>query len=570
MSKKTPLSRATGVCVLWMAMGLATPTQAKFAPRGHLPFAEIASGGLVASTHASVVDRDFATKGSSLRSAALVRHRGLRLTAESESPRLSQAGLRAHFAQVISILQEQSEKSLAVAVERLRKANGDGWSRTEHERWSTILRVNRTLQIERLRQYARRSLFPINEHHSSGPIPIFVDRHDTACAVGHLMRQSGWNEAVDEIARHNKHVYVLDVHDGPLVQWVLQSGLTEEEAALIQPVYFPGCRPFADLNLDGGVDWSDAQVRDLSGWDFRGMDLTGAFDPMEFAWPCNYNLNCANLSGQNLANAALSYSTFTDADLSEAVVTGARFNTSLGFTKEQLYSTASYQAKDLSGIELPGSDLSGWDLIGQNLANANLYESNLIDADLTLADTRGAMYLDLEGAVSRNAILADGTIIGLDLAAGEKMLVRDYDRLWDSTSELSIPVTIGDHLTMAESSIVQLLFDADPWGSLISFQPNIRVELDGALELTFTTNVDLATQVGRTLRLFNWSGTLPVGQFKIRSPYVWDVSQLYTSGDVTLVAVPEPSAAMFLMIGTFGFAFRSTIFRSKRIIRASS
>jgi uncharacterized protein YjbI with pentapeptide repeats len=640
---------------------------------GRQSYAGIASHGLVAWAHASLVDGGFATKGSSvLRSAALVRQRGLRLAAQSESPGLSQAGLRAHFSQVISILHEQSEKSLVVAVERLRKAHGDGWSRTERERWSTMLRVNRALQIERLRQYARRGLFPINEHHSSGPIPIFVDRHDTACAVGHLMRESGCSDAVEEIARRNNHVYVSDVQDGLLVEWVLQSGLTQEEAALIQPAYGPSCQAFADLNLDGVVDGSDAEVRDLSGWDFRGMDLTGAFDPMEFTWPCDYNLTGANLSGQNLANAALINTTLTGAILTDAVVTGAWFNTSLGFTKEQLYSTASYramdlqgiglggdlhhfvpfvsdlagwdfagqnltsarldrsdlsetdfrganltgadlgestltnadftgaviagaylssssseeiasggltreqiystasyQAKDLRGIGLPESDLGGWDFSGQNLTSAALYGSDLSEADfsganltkaffsraaltnanLTGADTRGAYNLNLTNAVARNSILPNGRIKGLELAAGEKMLVRDYDGVADSSSELPIPVTIEDHLRTAEGSILELLFDADPWDSLVLFEHGIPVQLDGALELTFANDVDVATQVGRNLRLFNWTGVSPSGQFEIRSPYIWDVNNLYTTGEVRLIAVPEPSATSILFVG---------------------
>jgi uncharacterized protein YjbI with pentapeptide repeats len=36
----------------------------------------------------------------------------------------------------------------------------------------------------------------------------------------------------------------------------------------------------------------------------------------------------------------------------------------------QLYSTASYQAHDLTGIRLFG-DLSGWNFAGQNLTNAS-------------------------------------------------------------------------------------------------------------------------------------------------------------------------------------------------------
>jgi hypothetical protein len=70
-------------------------------------------------------------------------------------------------------------------------------------------------------------------------VPIFVDNHDTACAVGHLMRESGWGDAVAAIERANNFVYVTDVRHGALVDWVLVSGLTQEEAALIQPSYYP-------------------------------------------------------------------------------------------------------------------------------------------------------------------------------------------------------------------------------------------------------------------------------------------------------------------------------------------
>jgi uncharacterized protein YjbI with pentapeptide repeats len=54
------------------------------------------------------------------------------------------------------------------------------------------------------------------------------------------------------------------------------------------------------------------------------------------------------------------------------IVTGASFlcTASGGITKEQLYSTASYQQKNLHGTNFYYNDLSGWDLSGQNLTNA--------------------------------------------------------------------------------------------------------------------------------------------------------------------------------------------------------
>ena len=42
----------------------------------------------------------------------------------------------------------------------------------------------------------------------------------------------------------------------------------------------------------------------------------------------------------------------------------------IGITTAQLYSTASYQAHDLTGIGLGGNNLAGVNLAGQNLTNA--------------------------------------------------------------------------------------------------------------------------------------------------------------------------------------------------------
>jgi hypothetical protein len=94
---------------------------------------------------------------------------------------------------------------------------------------------------------------------------------------------------------------------------------------------------------------------------------------------------------------------------------------------------------------------------------------------------------------------------------------------------------------MEHGSVLRLLFEADPWDSLISFESGIAVQIGGSLELTFANGVDLATQAGRTLRIFDWTGVSRIGQFEIRSPYVWDVTNLYTTGQVTLISVPEPS-----------------------------
>jgi uncharacterized protein YjbI with pentapeptide repeats len=241
-------------------------------------------------------------------------------------------------------------------------------------------------------------------------------------------------------------------------------------------------------------------------------------------------------------------------DFSDAIVTGAGFGetTGGGFTKEKLYSTASYQAKDLRGIRLEQNDLTGWNFSGQNLSNAALEGAVLTRADLTGADTRGAQGLNLTAAISRNAILPGGNVAGLELATSESLYIRDDDGVpnWlpnGRAPRSPIAVTIQDRMTLADGSALQLIVEADAWDSLISFEPQIPVQLGGILDLRFAHDVDLTSQVGRTLRLFNWTGVTPSGRFEVRSQYVWDLSNLYTTGEVTLTAVPEPSASSLLV-----------------------
>lgn len=119
---------------------------------------------------------------------------------------------------------------------------------------------------------------------------------------------------------------------------------------------------------------------------------------------------------------------------------------------------------------------------------------------------------------------------------------------------------------MSEGGNLQLLFDADAWDSVISFQPGIPVTVGGNLELSFATDVDLTSQIGRTFRIFEWTGVNPAGQFRIASPYTWDSSHLYTTGEVTLTGVPEPSARALLSLAAVG----GTLARRRRIAQSVS
>lgn len=272
---------------------------------------------------------------------------------------------------------------------------------------------------------------------------------------------------------------------------------------------------------------------DLSGWDFSGQDLTRAY---------------------------LAESNLTGADFTGANVTRAIFERAIGFTPEQLYSTASYQQKDLRSFSVSHVDVSGWDFSEQNLQNADFDDAIYIGTNLTAADTRGGQFFEFSTALSRNTIAPDGTLTDLALADGDRLVIRDYDgdaHENDPYTIPPIPISARGSAKIATGGTLQLAFEADDWNSTITFESGIPVTLGGVLELTFTADTNVAGQIGRTFLVFNWNGVAPTGEFDVESPYVWDTSKLYTTGEITLAAVPEPAGMALLVVAIlFAIALR--------------
>lgn len=263
---------------------------------------------------------------------------------------------------------------------------------------------------------------------------------------------------------------------------------------------------YAQGNLRG-IELSE---NDLSQWDFSEQDLRGT----------------------DLQESDLTATIFSGADIRE---TNLRGTTSLGFTPEQLYSSASYQQGDLSGIDFSKNDLSGWDFSNQKLTETNFSLSDNTDADFSRADLRGTYpgrgNVNFDTAITTNTILKDGAIAGFNLAMNEWMLVRDYH------GSTPIAIQVQQEFALDPASTLHFLLADEEWGSTISFDSEIPVSLNSAtLNLDFATNVEVTSQVGRTFRLFDWTGVTPVGEFTVSSDYVWNLFNLYSTGEVTLLA----------------------------------
>ena len=288
-------------------------------------------------------------------------------------------------------------------------------------------------------------------------------------------------------------------------------------------VQLPSTRSFKERNLKG-VGFGNT--------DFRGIDLS-RFD-LSGAW----------------FDGALDGADFTDAE-----ILGTTFSDGINsLSAEQLYSTASYKRKNLAGIGLDDMRIDGWDFSGQDLENGDFEETRFADTDFTdaflvntdfedttvvrttfdRADLRDAEDVWQAERDSRNVIRVDGTIHGLSLRANETLIVRDYAK----------KISIKQDWTMAADSGLELRLRSSEWGSTITVPSDMNPQLDGTLRLTLDQDANVQELVGLTLDAFDWeSAPSEASQFAMLETdvgYIWDLRDLYSTGEVTIRAVASP------------------------------
>jgi hypothetical protein len=102
-------------------------------------------------------------------------------------------------------------------------------------------REARAQLLDMLAEYRRAGRFPHN-HVQAGLTPVFRDEHRSLCAVGYLIARSGRGDIVDAVAGRLNLGSIPDIATdsvlGPrLAQWLVDHGITLQEAAQIQPMY---------------------------------------------------------------------------------------------------------------------------------------------------------------------------------------------------------------------------------------------------------------------------------------------------------------------------------------------
>ena len=121
--------------------------------------------------------------------------------------------VRAHLAQVLGVLNDARTGELT----------------------SDQLRSRNEL-IAVLSDYAQQGRFPIN-YYRHERIPVFIDEHDTHCAVGYLMQHTGHEAMAQRIAAANNYAWVREITDPELGAWQIASGFSLDELKLIQGAY---------------------------------------------------------------------------------------------------------------------------------------------------------------------------------------------------------------------------------------------------------------------------------------------------------------------------------------------
>ena len=133
---------------------------------------------------------------------------------------------------------------------------------------------------------------------------------------------------------------------------------------------------YSDFNFDQLSSTKSYKNKDLSGVGFAGCDFSNG-----------------NFLDQNLTKSIFRYAVFTNADFTNAILNGADFTSVKGFTKWQLYSTKSYELKDLSKFTFSfygadsstfvGSEFGKYNLKNTAFRNVNFTSSNFANADLS-------------------------------------------------------------------------------------------------------------------------------------------------------------------------------------------
>ena len=100
------------------------------------------------------------------------------------------------------------------------------------------LSQNRAANLARFRVYQSKGVFP-NNTYTDGKLNVWLDESGNLCAAATIIKLSGQDDLVQRTADQTNFIRLIDVTQGPLMDWILTSGLTQDELAAIQEPMMP-------------------------------------------------------------------------------------------------------------------------------------------------------------------------------------------------------------------------------------------------------------------------------------------------------------------------------------------
>lgn len=99
----------------------------------------------------------------------------------------------------------------------------------------------RATNLAAFRAYQKKGVFP-NNTFTGGKANVWLDAAGNYCAAATIIKMSGQDALVAQVAEQNNFIRLGDVKQGPLMDWMLTSGFTQDEIALIQEPFMPVMR----------------------------------------------------------------------------------------------------------------------------------------------------------------------------------------------------------------------------------------------------------------------------------------------------------------------------------------
>jgi hypothetical protein len=96
----------------------------------------------------------------------------------------------------------------------------------------------RAANLAAFRAYQQKGVFPSNTF-SDGKLNVWRDDDGHLCAAATIIDASGQHDLVARVADQTNFIRLADVKQGPLMDWILTSGFTQEEIAAIQEPFMP-------------------------------------------------------------------------------------------------------------------------------------------------------------------------------------------------------------------------------------------------------------------------------------------------------------------------------------------